>query len=423
MSQFKMRLLSVFVVLSLFISINVMAGLRGYSERFILVKNEQGEVTAIKDRSLTYRRHLKEEVWASYDLWMKRLAQYKNVPNPTDQELSSDFSAISKLTEDQIDFPEKLNNLMARLQRTWGDQESIPELNEIKEKINPILNQLEKDIEKEMTLPSWQVVASLNHPGYFYKRNVFREIIRQAASQIKLIVPVGPAVTWVIYFVKMYESYLHETKREHQSMLLYYLRTYHGEDLGLTEVEQARAISSVFESDISFYNIFEHFKARKTWDTYGLLKLEKVKEKFEARKHKYQDYFSGPVIDLTPFHSEARKDSGQVLIDFYTKKSIVEGRYSLSYYYQRPKLVLAKRIYFTIVRFIYGVLPLPPGAGTILDIYTGSKMDSQIRREGSLVAKFEASNNRDMVKKLIIQAVNPVAYGFEHAFGLLKTGQ
>lgn len=420
MLKFSSKIISSFVIYSFFLASNAFSGIKEFNERFVLVKNSQGDVTKIKDTSLTYRRHLKEELWSSYDMLMNRLNEYKDVPNPTDESLEEDFAQISDLTEDQVDYQEKLTKIMARLQKAWGPGESKSLLLEKKEQINPILDKLENDIEQLVSLPEWQVVSSLNQPGYFYKRKVFRTIIRNAASQIKLILPIGPAVYWAIYYVKMYERYLHETKREHQNMLLYYLTNYSGETLGLTELEHKKALSSIFESNIAFYDIFELFRARRTWKNYGLSKLIKIKEKVEKRKEKYEDHFSGSMTDLTTFHSQTTKDDGKVLVDFYTKKSLLSGKYSLSYYYNKPKLVLAKRIYLTMLRFVYDFLPLPTGVGFILDQLTASEMNSQIRREGSLIAHFEDHGDKEMVKKLFIQAVNPVALGFEKAFVLLK---
>src|SRR5690606_41443134 len=69
---------------------------------------------------------------------------------------------------------------------------------------------------------------------------LFRSIFDAALGQLVKVLPAGPVLNWVYFFVRQYRSFLEDNREQHQAMLYYYLNAYTPEQWGLTEQEWRR---------------------------------------------------------------------------------------------------------------------------------------------------------------------------------------
>lgn len=394
------------------------SGVDVINRRYQLVRAQSGQVIKIVDRGLSYTPDIKKDVWQSFEAFKNLLQKKSNKSDVSDQQLLSDAKDIFYSPEESVQINPKLDNLVARLANQWHYKNQNKALESMQiEKANVVLDEMQAKIQKRWSSNRYNTVAYVLRPGYFYKRKIFRTIIRQAIGQLKNVLPASQVLDWAIYFVKRYEEYLYETRVAHQYRLQYYLLNYSSQDWQMTEKERLHALSSIQEAQISWYNIFKYFKAKKHWDDFGLDEIQDDHKKAVKRQNKYSDHFQTIGASMSPCHNYSiLKNEQPVIADFCTKKSILDGRYSMSFYFNKPKHVLRKRLYYELVLIAYDFLPLPPFLGTILSEYTGSKLHDQVRLEGSIAGYYEDRGDSAMHDKIQLQAINPVSLGFDRAW-------
>ncbi len=270
-----------------------------------------------------------------------------------------------------------------------------------------VLAKFEKKLQNIMMNLRFDLLSKLDDPTFFYKRNVAYKVVKWAlgfaASRLSSI----PILNMASYIIVEAEKAIREARVYHQNMLLYYLNSFPAEELGLTKEEADHAFSSIYESRISWFNIWDSRSAQKYWDRFG---TDRFYTSFRAannklRKAKKLYTYVGNRLNYA-FQDVTYKDS-EVVVNLFDNESMFQGMPAVTHYYKSPLRVAIKRQLLQIVQVGISFVPVPSFIKKIVNSYVDSTYVSQSLTEGALTAYFESIKNKEMQNKILRQSVNP----------------
>jgi len=389
-----------FLAQSVFASTNLDA----FNKRFTIVKGDEGQTTYVKMNFVQNRFSLTpyiKQVVADIKDQLRRMSTKSG-----DQEIENfliELESMSDIKDEQLaenifTVRESLKNLDA-----IGDVDKF---------ITPIVKSdvfanFQKGIQDALNKYSLAVIASTEDSRYFYKRNVTYAVLTKALDFAKKRFSSLPALNIASYILVQVHELILEQRTFHQNMLLHYLETVNESELGISKIDADKIYSSIYESRISYLNIFESNRAVETWDRYG---LNIFYQSLRAANNKLRrsTYRGNPSVKRYNYaFFEVDEAGDRVVKNLFDKNHTFSSKMSIAYNYNKPQSVQRFRTLLSLGQLGLGFLPIPGWLKGQVENFLKSFYVNQRLTEGALVGFFEMNQNNEMAQKIVIQSRNP----------------
>lgn len=382
--------------------------IQGFNKRFELVRDDQGKMTVIKLKKVTSKFSI-----------MPFIEQVKS-------DLMNEQSEFIGLTEGQKEA--EVDNMLYEMGLDpYAKSNGSEEAQRIKESIMNIANINVEDTFRELNKKAfWKefesrlneaflfidptILANLEDPRFFYRREVTYQVVKWALEQAKkrfATVPVLNIASFVI--VRVHEMML-EQRHFHHNMLLHYFETIPETKLGMTKEEVDRTVSSIFEYRIGATNIFESNRATADWLNYGMNKFYMQVRAGNTRIRNWE----GPMTNVNfenveklnfAFASVTHQGSRKIYHLHHMNHSF-SSKPSMAYDYANPKKVKRNRALLNIAGVALGFIQIPGWIKSSVINFMDSMYVQQVRMEGALVGYFESTGDQAMINQIYSQRAN-----------------
>ncbi len=398
------------LALGLALSVSAFASdlaLRGFNERFTLVRNAEDKVVLVKLNRAVTRFSVKPF-----------LEQLK-------ADLSREQSHFNALTgaaqEAQID------RMLADLGVDPFAKETSPEAQKIREALLNIPNidvdatfaelarrddfwaEFQRRMQEALTFIDPSVMANLEDPRFFYKKNVTYQVVEWALEQAASYFSNVPVLSVAAFVVVRVHDMILEQRHFHHNMLLHYFETIPETKLGMTKEEVDRTVSSIHEYRIDATNIFESNRAARDWLNYGMDKFYLMVRAGNSRVRDWEGSTGLGFTDVRKLnfgfaavtHSGARK-----IYHLHHSAHLLTSSPALAYDYSDPKKVQRYRALMNLAGVALGFVNMPGWLKSAADTFLSSMYVQQVRMEGGLVGYFETTGDTAMIDRIYAQRAN-----------------
>lgn len=376
----------------------------GFNKRFVIKKNDNGEVTAVKMKFFTkkfsitpyltqIKNDLKEEI-------QRMRSTDKSVTNAEIDafvaHLISNSDKSAQAQDNALVVGDSLKNLpMIDVDKSFAQVQK-----------HNVLKKFEFDLKKALKMLDLSIIADPTDARFFYRKNVTYEVVKRAVEFAKKKFDSVPVLNLALFvIVKVHELVL-EQRMFHQNMLLHYMQNFETK-LGLTQIEVNRVFSSIYESRIGVTGYGESNRAAANWEMYGLDKFFAVVRNGNNRiRRSNSTYQMGHKINFG--FVKMTNDKGEKIISHLGhNKHMFSGKMAEAYNFDKPNKVKRFRSLLNLGQVGLGFLPIPGWIKSNVERFAESYYVDQKRTEGALVGYFESTGNTSMFKAILKQNINP----------------
>jgi hypothetical protein len=375
----------------------------GFHKRFELVRNAQGELVEIRDRTIEtkfsikpFLKQVKENLIAMRDY----VNAHKSEEVDTEVEailddLNSDGSMKSGLNEqvikDSVNVVGRLDveGLMAAIQKP------------------DVLAQYENKLTQEMSTLSLNSVANLRDSRYFYKRAVTYKVVTWALDYAKKHFSQIPLLNTASYVIVQVEKMIRERRTFHQNMLLHYFENFNEKELGMTKEEVDRAFSSIYESRIAWSNPMESTNAVNNWDRYGLNIFYTGVRAANTKVRNMSDMGADVKTRYNYAFLEVMENGERLVLNLFNNKHMFSFKPAIAFNYSKPEKVKRTRQILSLAQIGISFVPVSDGIKNFVNQFINSTYEAQSQTEGALIGYFESTRNEKMYNSIKSQVLNP----------------
>lgn len=382
--------------------------LQGFNERFTLVRNEENKVTAIKLKKVVTKFTIKPFI-----------EQIKN-------DLSKEQESFNTLTASEKEA--EIDALLADLGADPSEKHNSDEAQKVKESLLNIPNiNVENAFQELMSQQDfWRefqtklqeaflfidptVLANLEDPRFFYKRNVTHKVVVWALQEAKKRfsnLPVLNIASFVI--VRVHEMML-EQRHFHHNMLLHYFEAIPETELGMTKEEVDRSVSSIYEYRIEATNIFESNSAARDWLNYGMNNFYMSVRTGNTRMRDWTSAFSTlnfqDVKKLNFAFASVTHENSRKIYHLHNQAFMFSSKPAMAYDYGSPNRVKRNRALLNVASVALGFIQMPGWLKGNVESFIKSFHVNQVRMEGALVGYFESTGDTAMINRIYAQRAN-----------------
>lgn len=384
-------------ILSLLISFHTLAAesLVAYEKRFRIIRDEEGRALRVIDRSLHTRLSFINFSQTYFDWFIKESPELS---------MASMFSSTGAESE-SIEINRQLNLILKKVRKY---KLGILIESSAFKKISLFLN---SEFKKVSTV-GFRTVSNLENTTFFYQNKHYRRIEGATKKEVSKFFPRILDEMVVGYLVERYIGFLRDSRTYHQSILLHYLTNFKAVDLGMTDLEVGRAISSILEADIKLHNFISRRRLKRNWDTYGKNKLREIGSQSLNTVLRFNDQYQHSPFFANPYFARTKMKRGEeVWINPYYQNKALDNTPSLSFDFSRPNFVYKKRRYYELILFA----EIQSDSSKLRKYFTHLKFRRQMLKEGLLYGFYESKGDTAMMNKIIKQSLNPLENLFKIA--------
>jgi len=391
-----------FAMLLVFPQLSWGKSLASFEKRFEFIK-EDGKVVEIRDKSLTVKFSIRPylEFIKNALREEQRLMQNKGDYTYLIENLFADES--QQLTGDK-NHPTGtkfvLNSMLALKEIDFDKVFSDPKFNEV-------INKFEKKLTTEMSLGGFNVLARLDNAKFFYKKNVTYQIVKWALDFAKKRLSTIPLLNTASYVLVQVEQLIRERRTFHQNMLLYYFENFPESELGLEKEEVDLAVSSIYESRISWMAFWESNFAVANWDRYGMDKFYTQVRSANSVWRANRSIFSSTFKKINFAFKETEFKEELVIVNLFDQESLFQKRPAIAHFIDKPNFIKRKRMVLQLAQLGVSYLPLPSFIKSFAERYFKSFYEQHKLTEGSLYGYFEANELEQGMENIRNQYLNP----------------
>ena len=181
----------------------------------------------------------------------------------------------------------------------------------------------------------------------------------------------------------------------------------HESELGLSKEDVDLAYSSIYESRIPWYAIWESNAAKTNWTKYGInkfyTKVRTANATLRANRTRYNT--RGKRMNFA--FQTVKEEEENVIINLFDRQSMLNSKPAIAFYIDNPKKMVRKRIIMQLAGLGISFLPIPSFIKNIGDSYIKSTYEKQKLTEGALYGYFEAMSNSSRMEQILMQYQNP----------------
>jgi hypothetical protein len=377
----------------------------GFHKRFSLVKNDKGEVVAVRLKAISARFTIKpfiEQIKNDILEEQRRLRGlgFADHEAEVDQELIDmglNPYALDN-NEEVLAVKESLLNVPnIQVAESFAAMEASGLMQEFESRIQDALLQLDLS-----------VVANLNDARFFYRRNVAYTVVTWALEQAQKRFSSVPLLNLASFVIVKVHNLLHEQRTFHHNMLLHYLERLPESELGLTKLEVDRVISSIYEYRIDAVNFRESNRAAEDWAKYGWNNFYAQVRQGNARARGLDTSRYQGFARVSFGFGEFSVEGSRKIYNLFHNQHMFSGKPALAYDYAQPGKVKRERALLNLAQVALGFIPgIPSFLKNAANSFIDSMHKEQRLLEGALVAHFELAGNGVMVNEVYRQNINP----------------
>lgn len=379
------------------------ADLASFQSRFELVRNEQGVVTQVKDRSIQAATSLRpyiefvRQTLKNEQKLMAQKAQYE-------EEMRDLFAELVVENESGEQRPLDFETMMNSMHEVAAlDVDGIFQHPGFVE----VMQEFELKLFDALQSLNPRIIADLENSSFFYTKTATYQAVKFALDFAKRRLSSIPVLNTASYVLVEIEKMIRERRTFHQNMLLHYVEIYSPEQLGLTKEEVDHIFSSIYESRIAWFNIWESRAAKENWSLYGVNKFYADFRLASNRLRNFRNGYSSLGQRLNFAFQEANVEGERVILNLFQNEAMFKNVPAIAYNYDRPNLIKRKRIALMVSDLGISFLTLPQFMKDIASTYLKSHYEQQRLTEGALFGHFESLNDLEMLREVQSQYLNP----------------
>jgi hypothetical protein len=382
--------------------------IKGFNDRFKIVKNDQNKVTAIKLKKAVTKFTIMPFIEQIKDDLIKEQHTFTAL-GPAEKE-----AEINELMRDMgydMDSKEAWSFEASALKNALMN---IPNIN-VEEAFvgvnqTDFWKEFQAKLQEAMLFIDPTVLANLEDPRFFYKKNVTYKVVewalREAQKRFSNI-PVLNIATFVI--VRVHDMML-EQRHFHHNMLLHYFETIPETEFGMTKEEVDRTVSSIYEYRIDATNFIESNKAARDWLNYGMNNFYMTVRSGNNRIREWQGPFTNVRFEnmkkLNFNFVEVTEDGARKIYHLHKNAHQFSSKPALAYDYSNPMRVKRNRALLNLGGVAIGFIKLPGWLKGSVETFIKSFYVEQVRLEGALIGYFESTGDSVMIEKIYSQRAN-----------------
>jgi hypothetical protein len=385
-----------------------------FHERFEVVK-ENGKTQRVLDRFIQPKFDIRPYVQFIKNSLIeeqKRMAS-KSTYEAEIQSMVGDISVMDKGREIKyapivIDSLREIKDL--DVERVFNDPKFVQVINYFQGRIN-----------EGLALIGLNVIAELNNPSFFYKRNVTYEAVKLGLNLAKRVASNVPVLNTATYVLVEVERLIRERRHFHQNMVMHYLENLKPEKLNMTHDEVSLVWSSIYESQIPWFGKWESDSARANWTQYGTNKFYTFWRMGTSRLRQWRSNYVevGNRINFA-FNRAVDRKNNPVIINLFDTENSLSSKPAIAYYENSPQRVLRMRFVYTIAELGLSFVPIPQFIKDLGSGFLKSQYKAHRITEGALYAHFETQGNQEMMDQIMAQNLNPFELRFIDSYKNVK---
>jgi tRNA splicing endonuclease len=376
----------------------------GFNKRFKIVKNDQGEVTAVRMKFLSNFSLKPYLVQIKNDLKEEIARMQSKGKSVTDAELDA-------LVDELIAGSDKSDEARENAYVVRDSLINLPNIdvdNSFKEVMkHDVLKRFEFDLRDALKMLDLRIVADPTDARYFYRKTVTYEVVSRALKFAKKRLGSVPVLNLATFIIVKVHDLVVEQRQFHQNMLLHYLEKFESK-LGMSASDVNKVFSSIYESRIGVTGYLESNRAAASWDKYGIDKFfasvragnNKIRQATQYGTMSRSDKLNFSFIDATV-------DGKKVILNLVNNQHMFSGNMGIAYHYEQPNRVKRFISLLNLGQVGLGFLPIPGWIKSAAESFAESFYIKQKTAEGALVGHFESTGNSEMMDAIVRQNINP----------------
>lgn len=382
--------------------------LAGFKNRFELIKNSENKVVAIKLKKAISNFTIKPFL---EQLKSDLLREQQSFMGLTSSEKENQ---IDELLLDMGFDPLLKSSLPLEAQKLREALLNLPQVN-IEEVFVGVNNrnfwkEFQAKINEAYMFIDPTLVANLEDPRFFYRKNVTYKVVEWALQQAQKRFASVPALNVATFVIVRVHEMILEQRQFHHNMLLHYFETISEVDLGMSKEEVDHAVSSIYEYRIAPMNYFESNKAAADWQNFGMDKFYMSVRTGLAKIRDWQGPLSNrnfqDIKKLNFAFAQVLSEGSKKIYHLHHNQHMLTQNPSLAYDYSRPKMVKNMRSLLNLGGVAIGFIPLPGWLKGGVETFIKSFYVEQVRMEGALVGYFESTGDTRMIESVYSQRAN-----------------
>jgi len=376
-----------------------------FNKRFSLVKDDAGKTIAVRLKLGTTKFSIKpliEQIKADLEheqtmARSKAAYEYEQEIDDMMEELGyNPYMLVEQDSEEAMRFKESLLNLKnIDINKTFAKLD-----------VTSFWQNFETKINEAILIMDPTVVANLNDPKFFFKRQVLYSVITQALEQAKKVFSDVPALNIASFIIVRVHEMIQEQRYFHHSMLMHYFENMPEEKLGMTKAEIDVAMSSLYESRIAMTNVLESNSAAKDWANYGMKKFFMQVREGSKRAEMLKGRGLAQAKRLNFAFIEGSDKAGKKIFHLFVNAHQFSQSPALAYDYANPNKVRRMRMLCVLGGAGLGFVQMPGWLKSRVEDFINSLYVSQVRMEGALVGYFDTKGDKDLKARIFSQRAN-----------------
>lgn len=371
-----------------------------FQERFKFERNDNGELVQVVDQSIKMRFSIKPYVEFIKEALKQEQALMAN-KSQYEQEMAELFAEqFDKSSEAPMDFELFMQSMDEVNQLDVEEIFNNPQFQEV-------ISKFEDRVGDALDKINPNVLARLDNAQFFYHKRATYQALKWALDFAKRRLSSVPMLNTASYVLVEVEKMIRERRTFHQNIMLHYMERFTPAELGLTQKEGDLVFSSIYESRIDWFNIWESRAAQANWSGYG---LDKFYQQFRLASNRLRDYrySTDSLGERYNFaFQEADVEGEHVILNLMQTEAMFKSAPATAYNFNEPKKVMRKRVALMLSDLGLSFVPMPQFIKDIASSYLKSQYEQHRITEGALFAHFEIQNQREMQRNLMIQYLNP----------------
>jgi hypothetical protein len=402
-----MRVLTLLMSLMILTSFSIEAKTSAqFSKRFQIIRDEQGKLIGIRDRTLPvkfdvapYVKMIKSQLLNEQRLMSLRGA--------VDYEQEVRDLLLEDNAESYVNNPQYEANVQKVVdslkQLAALNVENVFENNAFKEVVEKFSGKMSDAI--MMLDPT--MVAVVNNPTYFYTKNVTYKAVTWGLDFAKKRMSSVPMLNTISFVIVQVEKKITERRSYHQNMLLHYLENFSEAELGLTHDEVNLVWSSIYESRIPWYAFWESKAARSNWSKYGVNNFY-ANFRLATNKLRNSSKLYNQVYDRVDYAFQDVDLNGEkVIINLFDNEGVFHNRPAVAFNYSKPTQIVRKRVMLSLAELGISFVPVSDFIKSTVTNFIKSYYENQRLTEGALYGHFESLQDAQGMNQIKLQYLNP----------------
>lgn len=402
MSGLKLGLFMTVVLLTPFAQASNL-DVKGFNDRFKLVRDHAGKLETIKLKKITtkfsvgpFLNQIKADLFREQESF-NAFTSYEKEAQIDDflQEIGLDpYMKSGNGYEEAQAFKQSLMSIStADLNATFK---------EVIDRNKSFWKEFESKLNEAWTFVDPAVMCNLNDARFFYKRQATYRVVTWGIEQAKKVFSTVPALNIATTVIYRIHEMMNEQRSFHHNMLLHYFEAIPETQLGMTKEEVDLAISSIYEYRIGLTNIFESNRAAENWNKYG---INNFYRQVRAGNTRLATTWTKGAKKLNFAFAHVNENAGMIY-HLHHNLHQFSGKPALAYDYANPNKLKNQRALMNLGGMALGFVPLPNWIKSNVQGFINSFYVEQVRTEGALVGYFESQNNPAMINKIYAQRAN-----------------